>query len=1282
MRTNSTILKRYFLGALISLSAAVSYSQSPVVPYFDMTIATGGPNQGGYYFQTATNTFYTAGFTGAGQGIRKVEALGAPVNALTYDGGTGYFQSPGVTYQSTILLGETDWTRYVRSSSLTNNGGNGTFDNLWSGQSVVGNMALNPVALTINGTPYAAGTLLIATDQMVVNKSSSTAIPTNNEMKVVYAYDLRPVSPTSVNTGRDRNGNGIVDWNDVFDTIVTRQDIMTKAGTSTNTVNLARNFAFSPTTQKHIYINDAASTHGGIWRVNLELTGAAALERVANVTTDPRINTEPTVLATASKDYDSWDGVSGDQIFFDLSSANGTGVSGGIGYVVHDVGANMTTAGRVLMHGTRAQAFTGLTTNGNTSIALDMAGSFFFNESSSDAMLKFDPQGRVSKLISEEQHNSYQVLAVPTSTSQNDLLLDLTVRTATLTNGADVFSVTEVLYGDSTARTTVGLLAFDPADLNRDGAISSADTALFIQEFNRDVTGGLARSDAAYQGYLNADLNASANVVVTTSPAFAGLNVAAVDNRDLLTLFQFINKKAGDANLDGQIDAADQAILTANLGTSGNWLRGDFNRDGTIDAADQALLTANFGPANDYSLAGFDPQGKLVGSTGLWADVQKAGSVTIDADTNLVISKSAGSTTQGPTANTAAVYIDLGTNETGGPANTLNLVSGVRVDLLEGMLVRPNGVLNTTGATLRLGVEGYAATLAVLDGGQVNGNLSLEGSLDYNTSGAATFNGTIKNNGSTPSSFTKTGAGQLDITAPHTYTGVSSVAGGTLQLTAANLIPDASPVTVAGAGTLNLNGFSETVGSLAGAGAVQFGSTAGTTLTTGGLNTNTSFSGVISGTGNLVKQGTGIFTLSTTTGNTFVGNTTINGGTISVSNNIQLGATSSTVTLNGGTLRSSASGTAFSSARSVDVTATGGSIEVSNASATATFSGPVNNQGVLNKIGNGTATFSGAQTIAAGAAVNVNAGTLNLNPTVNATLGAGANATVASGATLNLGGTANALSDGSTVHADVTNNGTLTAATAGKRVGNIAGTGTTSVTVAGATLTANSIRQATLNIGAGNTVTVAANGGDSGTSKVTTLSINATGKLDLANNDLIVDNGSLTAVTALLAAGLDINGSYGNGPGITSSAFASNLNFNTVLGIAPNSELNFTSFSGQAVDANDLLVKYTYFGDADLSGSVDTSTDFDLYITGLTSGGSQGGWLYGDFDYSGTVDSSTDFDLYITGLTSQSGTLLTTGSGSNLVQAVPEPGTVGLLAAGFFGGGIALLRRRRMLSPQ
>ena len=85
---------------------------------------------------------------------------------------------------------------------------------------------------------------------------------------------------------------------------------------------------------------------------------------------------------------------------------------------------------------------------------------------------------------------------------------------------------------------------------------------------------------------------------------------------------------------------------------------------------------------------------------------------------------------------------------------------------------------------------------------------------------------------------------------------------------------------------MNLNSFSQTVGSLAsnnsgGFGTVTLGSG---TLTTGGDNTSTTFGGTIAGTGGFVKVGTGTQTL--TGANTYTGATEVNLGTLLVNGSL------------------------------------------------------------------------------------------------------------------------------------------------------------------------------------------------------------------------------------------------------------------------------------------------------------------------------------------------------------------------------------------------------------
>src|SRR5260221_3653666 len=99
-------------------------------------------------------------------------------------------------------------------------------------------------------------------------------------------------------------------------------------------------------------------------------------------------------------------------------------------------------------------------------------------------------------------------------------------------------------------------------------------------------------------------------------------------------------------------------------------------------------------------------------------------------------------------------------------------------------------------------------------------------------------------------------------------------------------IADASDVRVGSGATFNLAA-GETVGSIAGAGNVTLNAN---TLTAGGSNATTTYSGVMSGTGGLTKAGTGTLTLNGT--NTYSGTTNVSAGTMSVNGSAAIAATS------------------------------------------------------------------------------------------------------------------------------------------------------------------------------------------------------------------------------------------------------------------------------------------------------------------------------------------------------------------------------------------------------
>lgn len=157
-----------------------------------------------------------------------------------------------------------------------------------------------------------------------------------------------------------------------------------------------------------------------------------------------------------------------------------------------------------------------------------------------------------------------------------------------------------------------------------------------------------------------------------------------------------------------------------------------------------------------------------------------------------------------------------------------------------------------------------------------------------------TLSGAISD-GATSGGLAKLGTATLTLSGANTYSGPTGVMAGTLRAGSATGFSPRSAFVVATNGQLDLNSFSQTIGSLSGAGNVSLGTA---TLTTGGDNSTTTFSGQIAGSGGLTKTGSGTFTLasagnngasgtgalmkddSTSSGNTYSGATTVAAGTL------------------------------------------------------------------------------------------------------------------------------------------------------------------------------------------------------------------------------------------------------------------------------------------------------------------------------------------------------------------------------------------------------------------
>jgi beta-glucanase (GH16 family) len=169
--------------------------------------------------------------------------------------------------------------------------------------------------------------------------------------------------------------------------------------------------------------------------------------------------------------------------------------------------------------------------------------------------------------------------------------------------------------------------------------------------------------------------------------------------------------------------------------------------------------------------------------------------------------------------------------------------------------------------------------------------------------------------------------------------------------------------------------------------------------------------------------------------------------------------------------------------------------------------------------------------------------------------------------------------------------------------------------------------------------------------RVTSLNLDPAATLDLTDGALLLDspNGHAPLVASLAAA---YRAGRWDGAGITSSTAAADARHATGLGYADN--------------ASSLLIRYTFYGDADLNGNVD-GADLARLVSGMQVAPGSATWAQGDFNYDQTVDAD-DFALFNLGR----------AAATTAGDAVPEPGTV---AVALFPLAFCRLRARSRFRP-
>ncbi len=185
-------------------------------------------------------------------------------------------------------------------------------------------------------------------------------------------------------------------------------------------------------------------------------------------------------------------------------------------------------------------------------------------------------------------------------------------------------------------------------------------------------------------------------------------------------------------------------------------------------------------------------------------------------------------------------------------------------------------------------------------------------------------------------------------------------------------------------------------------------------------------------------------------------------------------------------------------------------------------------------------------------------------------------------------------------------------------------------------------------------------------------------KVDVKDNKLIIasgDKGSFNGtaydgIAGFIASGYN-NGAWDGGGIVTSQSAANNGNTLTSIGIATAGEAGYAggAFAGVSVASGNVLVMYTYTGDANLDGVINGDDYFQIdsaFPQGLHD------WFNGDFNYDGVINGD-DYFLIDSNFPAQGAAFPVSDSLGR--TAVPEPGfaSAALLAAAWCSG----TRRRR-----
>lgn len=818
-------------------------------------------------------------------------ALGTNALSIRNTGGTVTVSGviSDTSSQGSIVVNGTGGTMALTGANTYEGGTTVTAGTL----SIGNNSALGTGELVLNGGNFRSSAILNA----VANSWRQTAasfIGGTSNLTITGAGNLSSHLLTVNNTSNNITLNGVISDSGLGGAL-TKSGAGTLVLNATNTYSGATNLNAGTTIigSSGAFGSGALNMGGGTLQANTTLT----------LSKDITLGANSTISGTTAFTLDGDISLAANRLTVGPTSPGNVTLNG----IISGTGGTFTKSGT----GTAILAGENTFTGGTTLTA----GSLIVTNSNSlgTGDLTFNA-GSLRSNTSVSLSNDYSLSANSTINGSEDLTLsgagDLTTRVLTVSNTANTVSLTGVLSNTSSAgrivKSSNGALLLSGSNTFDGGITLTAGTiivgnaqALGTGTFT--FNGGALQSDAAYTVTNNYTFSNSSTINGSNDLALSGTGA-------LTTRVLTISNTAGTVSLTGVLSSTSTAGRISKTGAGTLFLSGNNTFTGGVTVSAGTLIV---GHENALGTGGLTLSGGALQSNDTYtlsSNVSLTTNSTINGSNNLTLSGAVALTNDTLTVDNSAGTVTLSgvissTNSSGkiikAGAGTLaltgsNTFTGGITHSGGVLLMGHNNSLGTATLTLNGGSLRSSTDITASNSYSLNADTTIDSTNDFTLSGTGDLNAQKLTINATGAEITLSGvvgdsslggsvsvdAGTLTLGNNNTYSGGTIINGGTLKASTANALPTTGAVTV-NSGIFNLNANAQTIGDLTGAGNVSVGTS---TLTFGSSTTSSSFSGVVSGSGSLVKQGSGIVVL--TGNNTFTGTTTINDGVLRVDNRI------------------------------------------------------------------------------------------------------------------------------------------------------------------------------------------------------------------------------------------------------------------------------------------------------------------------------------------------------------------------------------------------------------